>query len=249
MTRTPWHATLMALAACAATASAEGLRAAPAPASTTATARLATSEAVLTLTERLGPDGAMEREYRRSTDTLYRSRYQPLPQGFQLHIVAGHPAQLGTLRLQGQRLSVTDAQGQALWSEDLAKPLCLPEFSAEFVRAHWDRLQAGRDPLPCGVPIIKARKVAPVQWVRLPDGARGERIVELRPGSFGMRFFLSPTRFTFSADGTALLSQEGQFETTPDPTASPRYLKGTATYASPREVPRWPLARFGPMAQ
>jgi hypothetical protein len=214
-----------------------------------ASARVLANDAVITLTEQVDANGNIEREFRQGADTLYRSRLQLLNQGFTLQVMAGHPSQLGTLRLERQRLSVVDSQGQALWSEKLSRPLCLPEFIPEFVKAHWDRLTVGRDPLACGAPIIKARKVAPVEWVRLPDGPRGERLVELRPGSFGMRFFLRPTRFTFSADGTTLLSQEGQFDTTPDPKASPSYLKGAGTYTSTRQAQNWPIERFGPLAQ
>lgn len=216
---------------------------------TSATARVLANDTVITLTEQVDANGNIDREFRRGTETLYRSRLQAMPQGFTLQVIAGHPSQLGTLRLERQRLSVVDSQGQALWSEELSRPLCLPEFIPEFVRAHWDRLTPGRDPLACGAPIIKARKVAPVEWVRLPDGPRGERLVELRPGSFGMRFFLRPTRFTFSADGTTLLSQDGQFDATPDPKASPSYLKGTGTYTATRPALNWPIERFGPIAR
>ena len=215
----------------------------------TASARVMVKDVVINLTEQVDTSGNIDREFRRGSETLYRSRIQPLNQGFVLQVSAGHPSQLGTLRLERQKLSVVDTQGQPLWSEELTKPLCLPEFIPEFVKAHWDRLSLGRDPLACGAPIIKARKVAPVEWVRLPDGPRGERLVELRPGSFGMRFFLSPTRFTFSADGSTLLAQEGQFDTTPDPKASPSYIKGAASYLVTRQAQNWPLDRFGPLAK
>ena len=233
------------LVACAAMSAAQTDSLRPA----TASAQVVAKDMVLTLTEQVDAMGQMEREFRRGTETLYRSRLQPLHQGFTLQVVAGHPSQMGTLRLERQRLSVVDGQGQPLWSEELSKPLCMPEFMPEFVRAHWDRLAPGREPLACGVPIIKARKVAPVVWVRLPDGPRGERLVELRPGSFGMRFFLKPTRLTFSADGATLLAQEGQFDTTPDPKASPSYVRGSASYTSIRQAQHWPLERFGPPAR
>lgn len=216
---------------------------------TTASARVLSKDMVIQLTEQVDGNGHIGREFRRGTESLYRSRIQPLNQGFTLQVSAGHPSQLGTLRLERQRLSVVDSEGQPLWSENLTKPLCLPEFIPEFVKAHWERLALGREPLACGAPIIKARKVAPVEWVRLPDGPRGERVVELRPGSFGMRFFLSPTRFTFSADGSRLLAQDGQFDTTSDPKASPSYVKGTATYTLTRLAQTWPIERFGPLAR
>lgn len=216
---------------------------------TTASARVLSKDMLIQLTEQVDGNGHIDREFRRGRESLYRSRIQPLNQGFTLQVSAGHPSQLGTIRLERQRLSVVDSQGQPLWSEDLTKPLCLPEFIPEFVKAHWERLALGREPLACGAPIIKARKVAPVEWVRLPDGPRGERVVELRPGSFGMRFFLSPTRFTFSADGSTLLAQDGQFDTTSDPKASPSYVKGTATYTVTRQAQTWPIERFGPLAR
>ncbi len=71
------------------------------------------------------------------------------------------------------------------------------------------------------------------------------RVVELQRGSFGMRFFLSPTRLSFSADGTRLLAQSGQFETTKDPKSSPSYLKGDAVMDTPRQAALWPKERFG----
>ena len=215
----------------------------------TASARVMYKNLVINLTEQVDSEGSIDREFRRGSEILYRSRIQPLNQGFVLQVSAGHPSQLGTLRLDRQRLSVVDSQGQPLWSEELTKPLCLPEFAPEFVKAHWEHVALGREPLACGAPIIKARKVAPVEWVRLPDGPRGERVVELRPGSFGMRFFLSPTRFTFSADGMTLLTQDGQFDTTPDPKASPSYVKGNASYTVTRKAQTWPVERFGPLAR
>ena len=124
-----------------------------------ATARVLANDTVITLTEQADANGNIDREFRRGAETLYRSRLQVLPQGFSLQVLAGHPSQLGTLRLERQRLSVVDSQGQALWTEELSRPLCMPEFIPEFVKAHWDRLTPGRDPLPCGAPIIKARKV------------------------------------------------------------------------------------------
>jgi hypothetical protein len=225
------------------TAQADSLR------TNTASARVVSKDVVIILTEQVDPTGNMEREFSRGTETLYRSRIQPFNQGFSLQVVAGHPSQLGTLRLERNRLSVLDSQGKHLWSEELTKPLCLPEFIPEFIKAHWDRLTPGREPLACGSPIIKARKIAPVEWVRLPDGPRGERLVELRPGSLGMWFFLRPTRFTFSADGNTLIMIDGQFDTTPDPKASPSYLKGSATYSVTRQAQSWPVERFGPLAR
>lgn len=215
----------------------------------TASARVVSKDVVIILTEQVDPLGHMEREFRRGTETLYRSRLQPIDQGFSLQVLAGHTSQLGTLRLERQRLTVVDSQGKLLWSEELTKPLCMPEFIPEFIKAHWDRLKTGGEPLACGSPIIKARKIAPVEWVRLSDGPRGERLVELRPGSLGMRFFLRPTRFTFSADGNTLIMQDGQFDTATDPKASPSYLKGSATYSVTRQAQMWPVERFGPLAR
>ena len=58
----------------------------------TASARVVTKDMVLTLTEQLDAMGQMEREFRRGTETLYRSRLQPLHQGFTLQVVAGQYA-------------------------------------------------------------------------------------------------------------------------------------------------------------
>jgi hypothetical protein len=153
--------------------------------------------------------------------------------------------QLGSLSVDKGRLTVEDPQGKLLWTEVLKAPLCLPELTAEFVQAHWDELTIDGPVLRCGVPIIKARKVAPVQWDRLPDAENGERVVELQPGSFGMRFFLSPTRMTFSADGKRLLTQRGQFEATRDPSGRPSYLLGFSVINNPRDASRWSKDRFG----
>ena len=81
-------------------------------------------DVVINLTEQVDTSGNIDREFRRGSETLYRSRIQPLNQGFVLQVSAGHPSQLGTLRLERQRLSLVDTQGQPLWAEELTKPLC-----------------------------------------------------------------------------------------------------------------------------
>jgi hypothetical protein len=195
------------------------------------------------------PDGSLERRYMRGTTVLYRTVTALRPDGFEVWVAQGHSSQLGRFTVKGQQLSVQNGHGEPLWAETLNRPLCLPELASEFVRAHWAQLQPGSKPLACVTPIIKARKVAPVQWVRLPDGPNGVRVVELQPGSFGMRFFLSPTRMTFSADGSRLLMQVGQFESAANPVGSASYLKGTATYSLTRAAAEWPPARFGATLQ
>lgn len=222
---------------------------APSHANVLSRATLQTQGDPVALEETALPDGTLERRYVRGGTVLYRTVTATRPNGFEVWVAQGHPSQLGRFTVKGQQLSVQDAQGQPLWSETLAKPLCLPELAAEFVRAHWAQLTPGSEPLACVTPIIKARKVAPVQWVRLPDGPNGVRVVELQPGSLGMRFFLSPTRMTFSADGSRLLAHEGQFETTANPEGRARYLKGTATYTLTRAAAEWPTARFGATLQ
>ncbi len=192
------------------------------------------------------PDGGIERRFTSGTQVLYRGRIQPTPTGLTATVAEGHPSQLGTLVLAGAQLTVTDAQGKPLWSETLNRPLCLPELHPEFIGAQWDRLAVGAEPLACGIPILKARKVARVQWERLPDGPGGERIVELQPGTLGMRLFLRPTRLTFSPDGQSLLAQSGQFESVRDPASGPRYLQGRLQFDRPRDARRWALTRFGP---
>lgn len=199
----------------------------------------------VTLEETALPDGRLERRYYRGTSVLYRTLTATRADGFEVWVAEGHPSQLGRFTVKGQQLTVLNGQGEPLWTETLSKPLCLPELAAEFVRAHWAQLTAGGQPLACVTPIIKARKVAPVQWVRLPDGPNGVRQVELQPGSLGMRFFLSPTRMTFSTDGSRLLAHEGQFESTANPDGRARYLKGTATFSLTRTAAEWPPARFG----
>jgi hypothetical protein len=201
------------------------------------------------LEESLGPDGRLERRFSRDGQLLYRSVVVPRAEGFEVEVLGGHPAQLGRFSVSRGQLEVRDAAGRPLWAEPLAQPLCLPELLAEFVRAHWAQLTAGAPPLRCVTPIIKARKVAPVQWQRLPDAADGSRVVELQPGSLGMRLFLRPTRLTFSADGARLLSQRGQFEAPPSVEGRARYLKGELRFEAPRSAADWGRARFATAAE
>lgn len=133
-----------------------------------------------------------------------------------------------------------------MWAVDLTPPLCLHEMAGEFVRAHWNRLALGSGPLRCVTPIIKARKVAPLKWRRLPDGPGGERIVQLGPGSLGMRLFMIPTRMTFSPDGSLLLAQQGQFEAPPRMDGRASYPRGAAVFSQSRPTESWPSAAFGP---
>jgi hypothetical protein len=191
-------------------------------------------------------DGRLERRFTRDSSVLYRTVLAVRNDGFELQVAEGHPSQLGRFTVRQGQIAVQGAQGEALWAEALSKPLCLPELAAEFVRAHWAQLARGAAPLACVTPIIKAKKLAPVQWVRLADQADGARVVELQPGSFGMRFFLSPTRYTFSSDGNRLLAQEGQFESPPATSGRARYLKGKATFTQSRVAADWPAARFAP---
>lgn len=203
----------------------------------------------LELVEQALESGGLQRVFRSGAGTtLYRSITRALPDGFEVQVLEGHPAQLGSFQVVGRRLNVRNAQGQALWAEELTQPLCLPELSGEFVRANWNRLTVGSPPLGCVTPIIKARKVAPVQWRRLPDLPSGERVVELGPGSLGMRFFLTPTRFTFSADGALILAQQGQFEAPPRIDGRAAYLRGSAFYTQPRQTGVWPSNLFRSLA-
>jgi hypothetical protein len=221
----------------------------PAQANLLSRAVVQTQREPVVLEEAALPDGKLERRFVRGTTVLYRTVTALQNDGFEVWVAQGHPSQLGRFTVKGQQLSVQNGQGEPLWTETLSRPLCLPELAAEFVRAHWAQLKRGSEPLACVTPIIKARKVAPVQWVRLPDGANGVRVVELQPGSLGMRLFLSPTRMTFSADGSRLLAHEGQFESTANPDGRARYLKGTASYSLTRVAAEWPTARFGATLQ
>ncbi len=225
-----------------------GAQATPPAASSAIAGTIFTSDAGarIRMVDEWQADGSVERRFSQGAQTLYRGRVQPTASGLVATVAEGHPSQLGTLVLAGRQLTVTDAQGKPLWSETLTRPLCLTEVHPEFVRAHWERLAPGSEPLACGIPILKARKVAKVQWARLPDGPGGERIVELQPGTLGMRLFLRPTRLTFSPDGQSLLEQTGQFESVRDPASSPRYLQGRLQFERPREARRWPAERFGP---
>ena len=138
-----------------------------------------------------------------------------------------------------------DAEGRPLWTETSTQPLCLPELSGAFVRAYWNRLALGSEPLRCVTPIIKVRKVAPLQWCRLPDEPGGDRVVELGPGSLGMRLFMTQTQMTFSPDGTLLLAQQGQFEAPPRLDGRAGYLRGTAVFTQTRLTEVWPSDAFG----
>lgn len=190
--------------------------------------------------------GALQRTFRGDGGAvLYRSVARPLANGVEVLVLEGHPSQRGSFRLDSGRLEVRDAAGQPLWSETLTEPFCLPELSGEFVRAHWHRLVEGAEPLRCVTPIIKARKVAPLQWRRLANLPGGERVVEVGPGSFGMRFFVVPTRLTFSADGRRLLAQQGQFEAPPRTEGRAAYLRGSAQFTLSRPLDSWPANLFG----
>jgi hypothetical protein len=194
-------------------------------------------------------DGRIARRFEKGSTLLYQSQVKTTRDGFVLEVTVGHPSQLGTVSVEKGTLSAKDPQGKLLWTEVLKSPLCLPELTAEFIRAHWNDLRLGAPAVECVVPIIKAKKVAPVKFVRLPDADNGARIVELLPGSFGMRFFLSPTQLTFSADGSRLLGQSGQFETTKDPAGRPSYLKGVGVVTAYREAWVWDKDRFGGINQ
>jgi hypothetical protein len=215
------------------------------PAFVTSTATIESEDGKVEMTDQVYPDGKIERRYQRGNTVLYQSMVRPTSNGFYAEITAGHAMQLGSFSVENGTLTVRDPQGSILWTEALNAPLCLPELSAEFVLAHWDDLVIDGPVVPCVVPIIKARKVAPVQWARLLDTANGQRVVELQPGSFGMRFFLSPTRITFSSDGKRMLTQSGQFETTDDPSGRPSYLEGNGVINTPREAALWSKDRFG----
>jgi len=197
------------------------------------------------MTDQVYADGRITRRFERGATLLYQSQVKATRDGFLLEVSAGHPTQLGAVLVEKGTLVAKDPHGKPLWTEVLKVPLCLPELTAEFVRAHWDDLKPGAPAVECVVPIIKAKKVVPVKFVRLPDADNGSRRVELLPGSFGMRFFLSPTTLTFSADGAQLLGQSGQFETTKDPAGSPSYLKGVGVVSVPREAWVWNKYRFG----
>jgi hypothetical protein len=196
------------------------------------------------MTDQVLTEGRIVRRFERGASLLYQSQVRATRDGFVMEVTAGHPAQLGAVSIEKGILTAKDPQGKLLWTEALKSPLCLPELTAEFVRAHWNDLKVGAPAVACVVPILKAKKVAPVKFVRLPDAESGARIVELLPGSFGMRFFLSPTQLTFSADGARLLGQTGQFEATKDPAGSPSYLKGVGVVTVSREAWVWSKDRF-----
>jgi hypothetical protein len=201
------------------------------------------------MTDQVYADGRIVRRFERGATLLYQSQVKATRDGFVVEVSAGHPIQLGVVSVEKGTLVAKDIQGKLLWTEVLKSPLCLPELTAEFVRANWSDLKVGAPAVECVVPIIKAKKVAPVKFVRLPDAESGARVVELLPGSLGMRFFLSPTKLTFSADGSRLLGQSGQFETTKDPAGSPSYLKGVGVVSVSREAWVWNKDRFGGASQ
>lgn len=202
----------------------------------------------LQLEETVDASGALDKHFLRDGQTLYRSRTVMRKDGGLVQVQEGHASQLGRVEWRAGRLSVFDAQGRPLWSQALPAPLCLPELFPEFIGAHWAQLQPGGAPLRCVTPIIKAKKLAPVQFQRLPDGADGSRIVELQPGSVGMRLFLSPTQLAFSADGKRLQNQRGQFEAPARRDGRASYLKGEATYTRSREAQAVSAALFAPPA-
>lgn len=189
-----------------------------------------------------------ERYFSEGGTSLYRTRIRQSASGFEVDVLEGHPSQRGRFSVEGGRLAVFDAAGAPLWNEPLRERLCLPELLGEFVRAHWELLALGAQPLRCVTPIIKAKKVAPLQLRRMPDSADGERVVEVSAGSLGMRFFVVPTRLTFSPDGSRLNAQSGQFEAPRSIDGSASYLRGQATYTRSRPIPVWPISAFAPAA-
>jgi hypothetical protein len=107
-----------------------------AAASTAARAEITADGSRFELLEQQLDRGALQRSFRTATGTtLYRS----------------------VTRAGPGRLEVLDAEGRRLWTETLTQPLCLPELSGEFVRAHRSRLALGSEPLRYVTPIIKAR--------------------------------------------------------------------------------------------
>lgn len=245
------HSTMTSLRAVCAVASALlGMAANSfASAAVVARAEVTAEDQRVELVEQRLEGGALQRMFRAEGGvTLYRSVAGVLTDGLEVQVLVGHPSQRGSFRLQAGRLDVRDGEGKPLWSETLTEPLCLPELSGEFIRAHWDRLAPGAKPLRCVTPIIKAKKVAPLQWRRLADLPGGERVVEVGPGSFGMRFFVIPTRLTFSADGTRLLSQQGQFEAPLRTEGRARYLRGFGQFTQTRWLENWRASLFGPPA-
>ena len=212
-----------------------------------ARAELIADGQVVEIAEKSLHDGALERSFRSAAgQTLYRSVVKTSPDAFDVRVVEGHPSQLGRLQVRAGRLDVWDATGKPQWSERLISPLCLPELSAQFIRAHWSSLQIDAKQLRCVTSIIKDDKVAPLEWLRLPDRPGGTSVVELGPGSFGIGFFVVATRLTFTADGAQLLSQQGQVEASPRVDGRATYLRGTACYAQARNVALLAPDGFGP---
>ena len=201
-------------------------------------------DGIVAMTEHLFENGQYKRQFTKAETVLYMSKFQINADGLSVEILAGHPSQLGRYIVKNGVLEVYDSTGVLLWTEKLKLPICPPELSAEFVRANWDSLVVGGKPLKCVIPIIKAKKVAPVQWVRLPDTDNSRRVVEIQPASFGMRFFLSPTQLIFDATGMNWISQNGQFESTRDPARWPRYLKGKGEFTAPRQVIQMSKSNF-----
>lgn len=213
------------------------------------TSKIVTNNGLVSLSEELLKDKTIVKTFENQEKILYQTKTSAIENGFTFEVLVGHRSQLGSYKLIGNVLEVTDKNGELLWTETLEQPLCPPELAAEFIRAHWDSLIAGGKPLTCVIPIVKAKKVAPVKWVRLDDTENGERVVELRPNSFGMRFFLSDTRFTFNNSGDVWLTQEGQFESTRDPDKRARYMKGSMSLTENRVVQIWNKSHFGKYAQ
>lgn len=209
------------------------------------TSTIFTSNGPVSLSEEFLEDKTIIKTFENEEKILYQTKTNAIVNGFVFEVLVGHTSQLGEYTLIGDVLEVKDRNGKLLWTEKLDQPLCPPELAAEFVRANWDSLTIGGDPLECVIPIIKAEKVAPVKWVRLNDTNNGERVVELRPNSFGMRFFLSNTRFTFNNNGDVWLTQDGQFESTRDPDKRAQYMKGSLSFTENRAVQVWDKSHFG----
>lgn len=150
----------------------------------------------------------------KSTKTLYEAKATWEPDFFEMHILQGHPSQMGSLKIDSRSVTAFDESGNLQW-QDQRKPsdkLCIPELFSEFIRAHADTLQRG-EAIKCLGPVLKAKKLAPFE-VSFEGNKNGQHVYHIGPGSIGMWFFLNTIEIHFSSNMEYLTFYSG---TTPAP--------------------------------
>jgi hypothetical protein len=123
-------------------------------------------------------------------ELVYQTRFVRYQDKLVQEVLSGHPSQLGVLELMQNQVVAYQPDGTISWQDELQQPLCLPELFGEFIRLHRTVLLAGTT-VHCEGPILKAAKLAPFQLMLQQQTADRLTFV-VKPGSFGMWFFMNP---------------------------------------------------------